>query len=377
MNLGGAINMIKTVCSLHLCTSCTSCVSICPAKCIHLRREICYTDAVIDESRCLNCGLCKEVCQQIMPRKIVSSSNPDVYVGKAKEGEASLLCSSGGIATVLSKAFLDEGNYVCGSVFSEGHVFHFLTDRKGDLQKFCGSKYVKSDLRNVFVDIKKVILSHKVLFIGTPCQVCGIKTYLGRFGLLKNFYFIDLICHGTPQESVLGKYLQEKFKGTQITSISFRRKEKLSLSINGKFKYSRVCDPYTMSFLKGVNYTENCYSCRFANLNREGDITLGDAWGEQKNGSSNGLSLILVSSDKGRILFDKIKQSIVFSGKDISEFIPYNSQLMHPSPKNPERQFFFRKFYTQKYSQIMRHLYRKETLKQEIKRILIWARVLK
>lgn len=34
-------------------------------------------------------------------------------------------------------------------------------------------------------------------------------------------------------------------------------------------------------FLGGLFYTENCYECKYAQLNRVSDITIGDSWGSE------------------------------------------------------------------------------------------------
>lgn len=38
-------------------------------------------------------------------------------------------------------------------------------------------------------------------------------------------------------------------------------------------------DMYTHAFLASLDYTENCYTCKYAKLERVADVTLGDSWG--------------------------------------------------------------------------------------------------
>ncbi len=74
---------------------------------------------------------------------------------------------------------------------------------------------------------------------------------------------------------------------------------------------------YNTFFLDGFNYRENCYSCKYANSKRPGDITLGDYWGIERENPEllknkeydieNGISCIIVNSKNGM----KIMQNII------------------------------------------------------------------
>lgn len=71
---------------------------------------------------------------------------------------------------------------------------------------------------------------------------------------------------------------------------------------------------FTTLFFTSLAYRECCYHCHYANLNREGDITLGDLGGgggenvmpvtaKQWNVKAcHGVSLVMVNSDKGQNL---------------------------------------------------------------------------
>ena len=84
-----------------------------------------------------------------------------------------------------------------------------------------------------------------------------------------------------------------------------------------------------LAFLYGASYTENCYSCSFANMNRVSDITLGDSWGsgilEELN---QGISLILIQNKKGKKL---VKDAdIELRPVDLDVAVEHNQQLNHP-----------------------------------------------
>lgn len=69
---------------------------------------------------------------------------------------------------------------------------------------------------------------------------------------------------------------------------------KSKLEQNGKrFAAPTTTDNYLMTFLNSTTYTENCYQCQYAKIERPGDITLGDSWGSEleKSIQDKGISL--------------------------------------------------------------------------------------
>ena len=62
-----------------------------------------------------------------------------------------------------------------------------------------------------------------------------------------------------------------------------------------------------MTFLNATTYTENCYQCQYARIERSGDITLGDSWGSdlEKSIQDKGVSLVLCQNEKGKELINQ------------------------------------------------------------------------
>jgi len=49
---------------------------------------------------------------------------------------------------------------------------HIRIEKKKDLNKILGSKYIQSSIIDIFEDVKKDLTKNKqVLFSGTPCQI--------------------------------------------------------------------------------------------------------------------------------------------------------------------------------------------------------------
>jgi len=366
---------MKTVCNKNQCTSCTACINVCPLNCITLINTPTCTNAVINENTCINCKQCYSVCQQVKFQQH-KRKNDTIFIGYVKDNNFLSKSSSGGIAAIIALSFIKNGWFVCGSIFRNGSFIHYLTNKEEDLDLFRGSKYVKSSLGNIFKAIKNIISKTKVLFIGTPCQVYGLQQYLSKFNLLKNLYTIDLICHGTPQQMVLEKFLKEQYNNQKINSIQFREGFSKSLIINGDKKFSRIIDPYSLAFQFGLIFTDNCYSCKFSNLYRVGDISLGDAIGETSSSkSSNKLSLILPNTIRGEELLKIIDNFIYISVGNSKELVANNHSLNKPFLKPlKDRNYFFNNFNKKKFKQLIRHIYPKAYYRQMIKKINLWLK---
>lgn len=84
--------------------------------------------------------------------------------------------------TEIATEILDNGGQVYGVGYSDGmDVLHMRIDNAADLKILQKSKYVQSDMRNVYANIKKDIESGSlVLFVGCPCQVAAIYSFLGK-----------------------------------------------------------------------------------------------------------------------------------------------------------------------------------------------------
>lgn len=358
----------KYVCEKNQCTSCTACISICPRNCITLKKDFFATNALIDESKCIHCRLCEKACQQVTFHKEGLQVPKVAYAAKGLPEEDYKHSSSGGLATLLAKQILRKGGAVVGSAYVDKTIKHILVEKEADLPLLQGSKYVKSDLNDLYRIVESKLKEKPVLFTGTPCQVYGLKAYLFLKGkkLLENLYTIDLICHGTPQQSILQKYLDENVH-SDIKTLEFRNKGKYALLINHNYKYSRVCDPYTLSFLSVISFTENCYSCKFATASRIGDITLGDAWGYEKNG----YSAVIVNSAKGEKLFEEVSSSLVKEDTTIEKLAEHNGQLKQPSSRPEKRDKFIANFRKKSFRSLCWKIYPKAMLKQIVKKVLV------
>ena len=153
------------------------------------------------------------------------------------------------------------------------------------LGKLQGSKYVQSNVCGLFKDVKNDLKSGKpVLFIGTPCQVAGLKNYIKH--IPEHLYLVDLICHGVPSKKMLHDHIKHVAKGQNVQYISFRKGTDYRLSVKAdKFSYevslweTPYKDLYLKGFFEGMISRPSCYQCLFACPSRVSDVTIGDFWG--------------------------------------------------------------------------------------------------
>ena len=279
------------------------------------------------------------------------------YVSYAKNSNIRTQSSSGGIFSVLAEIILLNNGVVVGAAFDENMlVRHILVSRLEDLDKLRGSKYLQSNIGNIFLKIQQLLISNRlVLFSGTECQIVGLKKFLGKE--YENLYTIDILCHGVPSPKVWRTYLneQEKNFSARAMKVSFRNKvrgwKEFSLQIvfdNGE-KYEEIFtkDRYMKFFLRNISLRPSCYKCKFKLLNRESDISLGDCWGIDSYmpdmDDDKGTSIILIHSLKGKRLFNKCKDKLIYSVAETDLVLPpySDSRISVTMHKNREKFFIF------------------------------------
>ncbi len=371
---------MKTVCELNKCTGCMACADVCVKKAINVHITIESCNAEIDDSKCIDCGACNKVCQVNNP---VSFKKPiNWYQGFSKDETTRESCASGGFATEISRAFISQGGVVFTCVFEKGNFKYRAFESVADLKKMAGSQYVKSNPAGIYKDVRERLLAgEKVLFIGLPCHVAGIQNFLTD-RLKDNLYTIDLICHGSPTPQLLEIFLKEhKIELNSISAIRFRNKDHFHVEEKEERDYKSVgtkgvLDSYMIAFLGGLFYTENCYECKYAQLNRISDITIGDSWGselpiaEQKKG----ISLALIQTEKGEQILKM--SNVELHSVDLNLAQQHNHQLSSPSVVPEQRNKFLKGIYLNKSidSMVWRTCFVK-SIKQEVKKILMKLKI--
>ena len=340
------------------CCGCGTCVIVCPVKAISLKpQELGCLYPFVDAEKCIDCHLCKQNCAFQIDRK-PTTENQQAFVAVATDKAMLRSSASGGIFAAVAKSFLEADGMVCGCsmemVNGKLTPMHVYVDRVKDLPKLQGSKYVQSALGNVFLEIKSTLLQGKsVLFSGTPCQVDSLKHYVREIDTSKLFT-IDIICHGVPSSKLFQDYIDGLSSNRMVISFQFRDKT-YGWGLNAKYSYvgkdgkerTRILPPglssYYTYFLGAEIYRESCYSCKYANTVRVGDLTIGDFWGFEEeypqrlaeNGGAyrvyEGISSVLVNNSKGARFLSLYGRALRKDEVDIQRMVRWNRQLREAS----------------------------------------------
>ncbi len=333
------------------CTGCIACMNICPKNAITMQEDDKgFKYPVIEKDKCINCGLCEKTCPVLNTEG--NKSINKCYVGYNKESKERLNASSGSIFSLIANYILDNNGIVVGAAFDKNnHLRHIAVDNKKDLNPLRKSKYLQSDLDNIFKYIKEQINDKKVLFVGTPCQVAGIKTFVKKND---NLITIDLFCHGVPSPKLFEKYIKELETNNNDKLINYDFRDKStgwdSYSNNMKFKNKTITElqknnNYMKLFLSDVALRDSCYNCNFKLGNKYSDITLGDFWGVKnyypEMYNKEGVSAIIINTEIGKEIFDNVKDSIEYKDCTIDEILGGNQSLKKSGNMPSKREEFF------------------------------------
>ena len=365
------------------CSGCSACVGVCPKNCITMAKdEEGFLYPTIDDSKCIDCGLCSRICPINSPLQL-KKERPKSYAVISKDEEIRKNSSSGGVFTHIANYVVDNGGVVFGAKFNEKfEVAHdFATDREG-IKAFQGSKYVQSKIGDCYIKAKEFLEEGRlVLFSGTPCQIGGLKAFLNKD--YDNLITQDLICHGAPSPLAWDKYLEYRRAkaNSNIHHVNFRNKKHgwYGYSVNFSFSKQKEYiknfrkDPYMTAFLKDYCLRPSCYNCAFKGVNRVSDITLADFWGVQKimpeMHDDKGTSLVLIHSDKGSTILEKIQEQVVVKEAPFIRAISANPSLIE-SVREPVKRKQFMLDLQSKDFKFLKKKYLKRTFKSKLRGLL-------
>lgn len=362
---------------IEKCTGCTACFSICPIKAISMKDdENGFKYPVINDELCIKCNLCIKTCPVL---KNVQVNNSILsYSCYNKREKIRKNSSSGGIFYSIAEYVISKNGVVFGAAFNENfEVIHTFVEKKDEIYKLQGSKYVQSNLLDSYSKVKEFLLNDRlVLFTGTPCQIEGLLSYLNNN--YKNLITQDFICHGIPSPKVWSIYKNMQGINKEITSeITFRAKTKgwqdFSMKIiqkNKEYDCSHSNDYYMKAFLNDLCLRESCYQCNAKKYNRLSDITLADFWGVQeinpKINDDKGLSLVIINSEKGEKLFKSIRNELIYEKINLNEALKYNPSMTNSVKMNNKREVFLKNVNEKNFEKLV-NKYTRDTLINRIK----------
>ncbi len=363
------------------CCGCEACLSICPKSCIEMVEDSeGFRYPIVNEEKCIHCGLCEKVCPLINSAQNTHLEETEFYAAYNLDDDILKESSSGGIFFCLVKAIIQESGVVYG-VYQDSplEVQFGRADTIEDCKKFMGSKYLQAKVNKIYKSVLKDLKEErKVLFSGTPCQIAALYNFIGKN--YENLYTCDVVCHGVPSNMVYRQYiqyLQSKYQ-KKVKNIKFRDKSegwapnRLKIEfMDGTFVTVRSSDSiFQKGFLENYYLRKSCYSCKYAKLPRIGDISLADFWGYDGNleNENRGLSIVIVSTEKGKMLFSQITDKIEFHQVN-QEYVTTRSRhvWIHPS-QNVEREEFLKKLNGIEFEKLANRYYMNPTVWKKIRK---------
>lgn len=354
---------MEGICDFERCTGCGLCASCCPKGCIKMKERDSFGHLypIINTKDCIDCGLCQRNCPIVNPSE---QKEPSIaYAAWSKDEDDYKSSTSGGAASVISQYVIEHGGVVYGcAMLPDVEIKHIRIDNISDIKKLKGSKYVQSNMEDVYPQLKEDVKSGcMTLFIGTPCQAAAVKK------LFKiqpdNLILVDLICHGVPSQEILKEHIKRVVPYPHYDNVFFRdgklNRVCLKVEVDEEEVYSRYHNPrgrrydewYLDTFLDGYTYRDSCYHCRFACIERVSDITIGDFWGLGKKIPADyipsrpyGCSVILPSTECGKKIVEELGSKLHLYERTVNEAARGNGQLKWPMPLTRRRKWF-RKLY--------------------------------
>lgn len=341
------------------CTGCQACRVACSKNAITMQEnEKGNIYPAVDEQKCINCNKCARICPELTPVKLHNKQEKvlAIWINESKERKYS---TSGGASYIMARTIIERGGYFCGAVYNDGGAEHSICNNIDELYRFQGSKYVHSNVKDVYKEVEILLKDGKeVLFTGTPCQVAALRSFLRKE--YDTLYCVDIVCHGVPNKKILGDRIKtiEQEHGKKVIDIRFRDKQpdqhntymKYTFEDGSSLNSSFSSDPYSRSFVLNYILRNNCFNCRYSRAERCSDITIADFWGyapQKLNFHSyrKGTSLMIVNSEKGSRLFNEIKRFCTYDdSRDFDYAVKGNHNLKAPQIRPHDYDKFWERY---------------------------------
>lgn len=342
--------------NVNECTSCQFCESICPVNAISfsLNEEGFYRPKVSDT--CVECGLCQKYCYKFKSPSINEDilNQIECYSAKSKDKNNLNTSASGGVSTILFKKLLKEDYKIVGVTFNveRNQAETIIIEKDSDLECLKGSKYMQTRNNDIFKEI--INTKNKYAIIGTPCSIYPISLWAKKMNQEDRFMFVDFFCHGTPSMLLWKKYSNNYLMKNNVRNIKFRSKhygwhefchefitDKKSIYTNFTEK-----DPFFTMFFDNQFLNRSCYECKCRDSFEYCDIRLGDFWGSKFDIDIEGVSAVLLVTNKAKDLFIKVKNNLETSEEKFDEITKEQAYKTNYTFDERKRKKYLTKFNT-------------------------------
>ena len=343
--------MIENALQKERCTGCSTCSNSCPYNCITMEEnDEGFLYPKVDQEKCKNCKICIKKCP-VLNKEDNMQEQQDIIACYSKDEYNRKISSSGGCFGEFSKKILSQNGVVFGVGYDKNlNVIHKYAKDVKELEQLQGSKYVQSNVDKIYSKVKDFLNQDiDVLFSGTPCQIAGLKSFLGKE--YDNLYTIDIVCHGVPSQKLFNKYLEKYGNENMVKDVKFRDKtngwKDSSMKIilkNGveNIKLAKK-DDFIKCFLSNICLRESCYNCEFKQS--QADITIGDFWGvndiKPEINDNKGVSILFINTRKGKSLLESCRDSFVIEDDIKKEDVVKHNPCIEKSVKRPSKRDSF------------------------------------
>lgn len=334
--------------SKSLCCGCTACYTACNRNAISMVSDTeGFLYPAIDEKKCINCNICNNVCP--INNTPVANGLIEGAIVQNKDKEVLFESAAGGAFSAISHKIINNNGVVYGAKYDSGFkVIHSRADNIEEACSFRSSKYVQSDLLEVYRQVKNDLNNgFEVCFSGLPCQIAGLKNFLHKN--YNNLYLVDLVCKGVSSPLVLKYYLEllEKRFGSKVKSVNFKRKtygyHSSTMSVdfcNGKtHSEGGLTDLMMHSFRSEICLRPSCYECKFKGQDRASDLTLFDCWSyyniTNRKDDNRGHTSVLIHTSKGKELLESCFDDLIIEYVSANKLISYDGIMVNGCAKKP------------------------------------------
>lgn len=343
------------------CCGCTACKEICPVGAINMiEDDEGFKYPHVDKENCIKCNRCVSVCPN-KNEQLVNNFQRKVFICQNINPDIQIDSTSGGFFSALANYILDKNGYIFGAEFDdEWKVIHGIGIKKEDLKRFRGSKYVQSDLNDTFSIIKGLLEKENwILFTGTPCQVEGLVSFLGK--RYEKLVIMDFVCFSVSSPKVWKYYLKHLNKCNKVNldnvkKIKFRDKTKYGYEYtlmtfyddNNNLLYSSGPESNQMlrSFVSNISTRPSCSDCKFKKVNRVSDFTAWDCYNvykyNKKLDDNKGTSHVMIHNEKAERILEEIRDRYLRVYQvDMKTAIQSEPAMTQSSFQNDSRLKFF------------------------------------
>jgi len=307
------MNNVNDIKKSHLCYGCGTCNVVCAHGAITMQYDnIGRLLPVIDNQKCTDCGLCRNICPSLDLKGIQLPDTKDkyighvenVYIGKATDERIYRSSQSGGLVTATIKFLFETGKIDAAIMCRVEDAIEYtpkavVITSPDELYSCQKSSYVPIDIVSA---LKQATSYTSIAVVGTGCHIQGVKALQdsNKKYREKIKYKLGLICDRTLCKTVTNVLYSGRYKD-EAKRIVWRDKslnyKNARLMIQTADKKKEI--PRWQRFVLKDPFTNpRCRIC-FDKLNTGADIVFGDPWGMKNVDWQEGMSVVISRTEKG------------------------------------------------------------------------------